>query len=129
MDEPIWVTEALARTIHDRQIAEHGGESGVRDPNTLAAALGRPRNVLAYEPENCDLARLAAAYQFGVEQNHPFVDGNKRVGLVLCGVFLRLNGCRLDAPLFGLYAMVLAVASGELGEEAVAAWIRARAAD
>ena len=126
MDEPKWIGEALARAIHDRQIAEHGGEAGLRDQNALAAALGRPRNLFAYESERCDLARLAAAYLYGIEQNYPFVDGNKRVGLVLSGVFLRLNGARLVAPLPDLYAMVLGVASGELGEDAAATWIRQR---
>jgi death-on-curing protein len=127
VDEPIWISEALALAIHDRQIAEHGGESGIRDRTGLAAALGRLRNLFAYEREASDLARLAAAYLFGFVQNHPFVDGNKRVGLVVCGTFLRLNGTRLAAPLSEFYAAVLAVAKGELREDELAEWVRSHA--
>jgi death-on-curing protein len=124
MPEPTWVDERLALAIHARQIAEHGGDSGLRDANALVSALGRPRNLLAYEPETSDLASLAAAYLFGIAKNHPFVDGNKRTALVVSGVFLRLNGERIQAPLQELYAMVIAVATSELSEDGAAEWIR-----
>lgn len=124
MNEPIWVSEALARAIHARQIAEHGGDDGIRDADLLTSAFGRPRNLFAYEGESVDLARLAAAYLYGVVQNHPFVDGNKRVGLVVCGLFLRLNGHRLSASLGDLYMLVIGIATGELGEQDAAEWIR-----
>lgn len=122
---PIWVNNALAVAIHDRQLAEHGGELGVRDAVLLQSALAKPRNLFEYELHAVDLPRLAAAYLFGVVNNHPFVDGNKRTGYVVCSVFLRLNGQRLAAPLPELYKMVMAAASGEIDEEEIAQFLRA----
>ena len=110
--------------IHGRQISEHGGDGGVRDATLLRSALAKPRNLFEYNPHEADIARLAAAYLYGIVNNHPFIDGNKRTGLVVCGVFLRLNGQRLSAPQSELYAMVMAAASGESDEEEIARFIR-----
>ena len=123
--EPIWVGEPVALAIHGRQISEHGGDGGIRDEALLSSALAKPRNIFAYSPHEADIARLAAAYLYGIVTNHPFVDGNKRTGLVVCGVFLRLNEHRLTAPLPELYAMVIAAASGEIVEDEIAEFIRA----
>jgi death-on-curing protein len=93
----IWVGLAVVLAVHDEQIGEHGGGSGVRDDGLLVSALDRPRNIAAYEP-GADLSRLAAAYGFGIAKNHPFVDGNKRTALVVMETFLGLNGFDLTAP-------------------------------
>ncbi len=124
MDESIWIGERLALAIHNRQIAEHGGEAGVRDSTLLSSGLNRARNVFAYERESADIARMAAAYLFGIVRNHLFVDGNKRTGLVVCGVFLRLNGHRLAASLEGMYAITMATANAEMDEVQISEWIR-----
>lgn len=122
--EPIWADEAIALAIHGRQISEHGGDRGVCDTALLSSALAKPRNLFEYSPQEADIPRLAAAYLYGIVNNHPFIDGNKRTGLVVCGVFLRLNGKHLTASLPELYAMVMAVASGEMDEEEIAEFIR-----
>src|SRR5947207_12622343 len=71
-----WVAKSVVLAIHEQQIAEHGGTSGIRDIGLLESALARLQNLAAYgEP---DLAAMAAAYAFGVARNHPFLDGNKR---------------------------------------------------
>jgi len=85
-----WLRIDAVLAMHKRQIAEHGGSDGVRDIGLLESALARPQNIAVYEPD-ADIARLAAAYAFGIAKNHPFVDGNKRTSLVACRTFLILN--------------------------------------
>jgi death-on-curing protein len=125
--EPVWVLEALALAVHARLLGEHGGLPGVRDPNALSSALDRPRNLFAYGGDAPpDLAALAAAYAFGIARNHPFGDGNKRVALVVCRTFLIRNGANLEASQQDKYETFLRLAAGEVTEEALTAWIRAR---
>jgi len=109
--------------IHRRQIAEHGGEAGLRDLGLLESALSRPRNIIAYA-EKADTAALAAAYAFGIAKNHPFLDGNKRTALVVMRTFLILNGADIDASQQDKYQTILALADGRLTEPDLAEWIR-----
>ncbi len=122
--EPRWLDVGIALAVHDRQLAEHGGGSGVRDANMLESALARPLNSWAYGDP--DPAALAAAYAFGVARNHPFVDGNKRTAWVLARLFLVLNGHELRFEAAEAIAAMLALAAGELSEEEMAEWFRAR---
>lgn len=109
--------------LHDESLAEHGGAPGLRDEGLLDSALARPSNLLAYgEP---DLAALAAAYGVGLAKNHAFVDGSKRAAFLAVGLFLALNGQRLAVTQADAVLTMLAVASGALGEDDFAAWIRA----
>ncbi len=124
--EPVWLDAALAYAVHDRQLAEHGGGSGVRDAGLLESALARPVNGWAYGTD--DPAALAAAYAFGVARNHPFVDGNKRTAWVLARLFLAVNGQDLRFTAEDAIAAMMALATGELGEEQMAEWFRARLA-
>ena len=126
MSEPIWVRDDVVLAIHNRQLAEHGGSDGVRDAGLLASALARPKNLFAYSDPPADLASLAAAYAFGIARNHAFVDGNKRTAFVVCRTFLLLNGLTLAASQEEKYTAFLRLASGELGEDELAAWIRER---
>lgn len=123
--EPKWVPRLVIEAVHLDQIREHGGLIGIRDENAIEAALARPRQRWAYEPES-DLARLAAAYAFGIGTGHPFRDGNKRISFLAAVVFLGLNGFDVEAPEDEVVERMLALASGELDEEAVADWLRGR---
>jgi death-on-curing protein len=125
--EPTWIEEQLLRTVQEEQLAEHGGMVGIRDANLLASALARPRNLFAYE-ENADLAALAAAYGIGLVRNHPFLDGNKRAGLIAVDLFLRLNGSRLTATNAEAVIEILALAAGERTDDAFTEWVRDHAA-
>ncbi len=118
-----WLRTDAVLAMHKRQIAEHGGGEGVRDLGLLESALARPQNIAAYEPD-ADIARLAAAYAFGIAKNHPFVDGNKRTSLVACRTFLILNGYQLDASPTDKYLTFLSLAEGTLSEEELAEWLR-----
>lgn len=108
--------------VHDAQIAEHGGGSGLRDEGLLEAALDRPRNLFHYGRP--DMADLAAAYAYGIAKNHPFVDGNKRTSLVACELFLALNSLEMTMADTEAVTTWLALASGELSEEDLAERIR-----
>jgi len=122
--EPAWLDVQIALAVHDRQLAEHGGGQGVRDPALLESALARPRNRWGYGED--DRCTLAAAYAYGIARNHPFVDGNKRTAWVFARLFLALNGVELRfSPEDAIRAM-LGLAAGEVSEEEMAAWFRER---
>jgi len=120
----IWIIRAYVEAVHDRQLAEHGGGTGLRDENALESALARPQNLAHYG--NPDLADLAASLAFGIARNHPFVDGNKRTAWVAVRLFLRLNDAMLEFDKADATVMMQRLAAGELSEEAVAAWFRDR---
>ena len=124
MGEPTWVRHDVVLAIHQRQLAEHGGDGGLRDEGLLASALARPRNLFAYGDPQPDLPALAASYAFGLARNHPFVDGNKRTALVVCRTFLILNGSDIDASPQEKYVMLFKLAEGLLTEQKYADWIR-----
>ena len=123
-EEPVWLDARDANAVHDRQLAEHGGGSGIRDAGLLDSALMRPVNRWNYGED--DLAALAAGYAFGVARNHPFIDGNKRTAWVLARLFLAMNGCRLKFTPSDAIQMMLALAAGDLPEEDAATWFRNR---
>ncbi|KAA0072110.1 type II toxin-antitoxin system death-on-curing family toxin [Rhodanobacter sp. T12-5] len=118
------IEKPLTIAIHERQLAEHGGGSGVRDENPLDSALARPQQAYAYGDPPPDLADLAANLAFGLAHNHPFIDGNKRTAAVACETFIVLNGGRLDADDLALYPQYLALAEGSLPEAEFATWLR-----
>ena len=124
MPEIIWLLEEAVRAIHERQIIEHGGSSGLRDEGLLLSALARPQHLLAYGDPPPDAAALAAAYAFGIARNHPFIDGNKRTALVIARTFLLLNNSDVAASQEEKYLIFLHLAEGSLTEEELAAWIR-----
>lgn len=117
-----YITRRALELLHDESLAEHGGRPGLRDEGLLESALARPHQLLAYgEP---DLAALAAAYAFGLVRNHAFVDGNKRAAFLATGLFLALNGQRLVITQADATLTMLALAAGELSEDAFAQWLR-----
>jgi len=121
----VWITRALALAIHDRQLSEHGGGTGVREDALLDSALARLQQLFSYGDPPPDLAALAASLAFGLARNHPFVDGNKRTAHVCYRVFLALNDVELDARDDDKYIAMLSLAHGSLSEAAFADWLRA----
>jgi len=122
----VWIERALALALHERQLAEHGGGTGVRDEGLLESALAKPQQLFAYGDPPPDLAGLAASLAFGLARNHPFVDGNKRTAAVACELFLMLNGAALDADNLSLYPMYISLAEGSVTEAEFADWLRPR---
>jgi death-on-curing protein len=122
----VWISKRLALAIHDRQLAEHGGGTGVRDEALLDSALARPQQLFAYGDPPPDIAALAASLAFGLARNHPFVDGNKRTAHVCYRAFLVLNNAELIATEEDKYIAMLRLAEGSLDETEFAAWLRER---
>jgi death-on-curing protein len=123
MKTPKWVDRRALVLLHGETLADHGGLPGLRDDGALDASLARPRHLHAYEPAS-DLARLAAAYSFGIVRNHPFNDGNKRAGFLAIGLFLARNGRELLADPVEAIAVILRLAGGKMTELELASWIR-----
>ena len=123
--EPRWIDRLVVEAVQFDLIRTFGGMPGLRDEPGLESALARPKQRFAHEPSS-DLATLAAAYGYGLVRNHPFNDGNKRIGFVSIGVFLGLNGQEIDAPETEVVAVMLNLAAGELTEEHLCDWIGSR---
>ena len=122
-----WISKTALLLLHGESLSTHGGSAGLRDEGLLDSALARPLNLVAYaQPEQPpDIAALAAGYTAGIAQNHPFVDGNKRAAFLATGLFLYLNGYRLNVSQAEATVMVLGLAAGEVSEGDFAAWLRA----
>ncbi len=122
-----WVASSVVLAIHDRQLAEHGGADGIRDPGAIDSALARPVNLAAHG--NPDAAELAAAYIYGLAMNHGFIDGNKRTAWVTARLFLADNGRSLDFDPLDAIRVMEGVSAGRIGEPKLADWLRSRLRD
>ena len=111
--------------IHAKLLEQFGGPPGIRDEGVLDSALMAPAHRQHYEA--ADLATCAATYAFHLTRNHPFVDGNKRVGAAVAEVFVRLNGARLSATNDEIVELFSAIAAGTVTredvEQAFARWV------
>jgi death-on-curing protein len=121
MREPVWITEEDCLSFHDKLLARFGGSSGVRDQGLLASALARPLHLFSYEQPS--IFDLAATYAHGIVKNHPFIDGNKRTGLLAAAVFLEANGVRLAATEEEAVVQTLALAAGATTVNDFSAWL------
>ena len=121
---PIFLTLDEIIGIHRDQIVRYGGSEGIRDWGMLRLAVAMPAAGFGGQFLHADLCEMAAAYLFHIVQNHPFVDGNKRVGAVAAYVFLALNNMRLTADQASYAEIVLSVACGETPKSAVAEFFR-----
>ena len=119
---PRWISKKALLLLHEESIAEFGGARGLRDEGLLDSALARPQNTHAYNTDST-IPELAAACAYGLAKNHPFVDGNKRVAFLAIGLFLAINGYRLKAGQVDAIKTMMAVASGDLDEQGLSAWI------
>lgn len=117
-----WIEKETLLYIHYEQINQHGGEFGLRDIGLLESALTRPQNLYYYE--NCtDVLKLTASLSFSLCQNHPFLDGNKRVAFVALVLFLKLNGYDLQSSPLENFTMMITLSQGELTEQTLFDWI------
>jgi death-on-curing protein len=123
MNEPVWVLKSVVLKIHDAQIAEHGGSSGLRDEGLLESALHQPQNLFSYG--NPSLFELATAYAERIAKNHPFIDGNKRTAYVVMVLFLKLNGYELTASKEDRVIKFVELASSNITAASFADWLKA----
>lgn len=122
MKTPAWILRETVLALHEQLIARFGGASGLRDSGLLDSALARPQHLLAYGTPT--LFQLAASYGYGLVKNHPFVDGNKRIGFTVVVLFLELNGCSFGADEADATVRTLALAAGDMSEADFADWLQ-----
>ena len=111
-------------SLHADQVGLYGGEHGVRDMGLLESAVAQPCATFDGKFLHPDLFEMAGAYLFHLVQNHPFLDGNKRTGVVAALVFLDFNGIEIKAPEGSLYDLTLSVAIGQAGKAQIAEFFR-----
>ena len=122
MKPPDWILQETVLALHERLLVEFGGSTGIRDEDLLDSALARPENLFSHgKPSIFD---LAASYTFGLVKNHPFIDGNKRIGFATAILFLEINGHRFEASEAEATIQTLALAAGALDETKYAAWLK-----
>jgi death-on-curing protein len=121
---PVFLNLAEVLEIHQDQVVRYGGTAGIRDLELLKSALGLPAATFAGDFLHADIYEMAAAYLFHIVRNHPFIDGNKRTGIVTALVFLILNGYDFQAPENDLAKTVVAVAAGKMTKAQLALFFR-----
>lgn len=109
--------------IHEQLIDEISGSSGVRDEGMLDSALNAPFQTFGGEDVYPSLQQKAARLCFGLVKNHPFVDGNKRIGAHAMLVFLALNGVELQYSQTELSGVIIQLAAGEIQSSDLLSWI------
>lgn len=121
---PTFLTLEEVLAIHADQIRRYGGTEGLRDEGLLRSAMAQPEGAFAGQWLHPDLAAMAGAYMYHLAQNHPFVDGNKRVAVV-CGLhFLHLNGQTIEVDQDSVATTIYDLAAGTVGKDDLATWIR-----
>lgn len=128
MSDPLFLDIDDVLLIHEEQLGEYGGSAGLRDTGLLESAVAMPRASAGGAFAHEDLFAMAAAYAFHIAQNQPFVDGNKRTGLLAAIVFLDLNGVTIRDPDGRLYDAMIAIAERRLTKPGLAALLRELAA-
>lgn len=122
MKEPIWITAEVILAVQEDLLARFGGLEGLRDEGLLDSALNRPKHLFQYDEPS--VFELAAAYAHGLVKNHPFLDGNKRIGFMAAYIFLGANGKELNASEPDAVLKTLALAAGEIGADEYAIWLK-----
>jgi death on curing protein len=112
--------------VHRSLIERYGGTEGVRDVGLLHSALAMPQASFGGEYLHTNLFEMAAAYLFHLVKNHPFLDGNKRVGSAAAIIFLAMNDVAIEADEEGLVELTLSVATGQAGKAEIAEFFRTR---
>lgn len=121
MKEPVWILKTVVLALQDELISEYGGLPGIRDEGLLDSALARPEQHFSYGDP--DIFGLAAAYVYGIVRNHPFLDGNKRIGFVTGIIFLEENGKSFNPSEAEAVQAVRELASKKITEEEFAIWL------
>lgn len=119
-----FLTKEILIHYHRDQVRRYGGSDGIRDEGLLDSALAQPQATFGGTYIHKDLFHMAAAYGYHLCQNHPFVDGNKRMALIAMYLFLFANGYEIVADKKSLYAIVIDLASGKVQKEEIAEYLK-----
>jgi len=118
------IRKNIVLTFHQQLIESYGGLEGLRDEGLLESALAQADITMFVENLHQDIFAMAAAYGYHLCQNHPFIDGNKRVAFVVMDTFLRVNGWEITAEDRAIYAWMSNLASGQIDKSQLAQWLR-----
>ncbi|AGL02544.1 death-on-curing family protein [Desulfoscipio gibsoniae DSM 7213] len=123
MKSVIFLSKKLILLFHEQLIQIYGGSYGVRDEKLLDSALWQPKTTFDGKYLHDNLMKMATAYGYHICNNHPFIDGNKRIALVAMDVFLQRNGCEITAGEKETFQMMMDLASGRLSKDDLAIWL------
>lgn len=118
------IKKGIVLFFYQQLIKEYGGLNGMRDEGLLDSALAQPQMTLLGDYAHKDVFEMAAAYGYHLCSNHPFVDGNKRIALVVMDSFLQINGWELIADEKSTYVIMMHLAEGQLTKLELAKWLR-----
>lgn len=121
MSDSNWIDRPVLLAVQHELLDRFGGLTGIRDEGMLDSAINKPRNLLAYGTPT--VFELAASYAIGLVKNHPFLDGNKRIGFMAAYIFLGANGWSLEATEEEAVLETLALAASHSTEADYAAWL------
>lgn len=110
--------------LYEKVIKQSGGAMGIRDVGGVESAVAQPRATFAGKDLYSDVIEKAATLGFSIIMNHPFVDGNKRIGHAAMEVFLLLNGYEINASVDDQEKIILGLASGEVERNEFIKWLR-----
>ena len=119
------VMEEVVR-IHDAILFASGGLNGIRDKGGLESALAQPQMEMFGEQLYPTIAEKAAILGFSLISNHPFLDGNKRIGHAAMEIFMLLNGYEIEASVDEQESIILQVAAGEMNKETFTGWVKSK---
>lgn len=123
MKKVIFLPKKLVLLFHEQLIQTYSGSHGIRDEKLLDSALGQPEVTFEGKYLHDNLIKMAAAYGYHICNNHPFIDGNKRIALVAMDVFLQRNGYEIKATEKETYSMIMKLASGKLSKDELVQWL------
>ncbi len=123
MKKVIFLPQKLVLLFHEQLIQTYSGSHGIRDEKLLDSALGQPEVTFEGKYLHDNLIKMAAAYGYHICNNHPFIDGNKRIALVAMDVFLQRNGYEIKATEKETYSMIMKLASGKLSKDELVQWL------
>jgi death-on-curing protein len=119
-----YISKKVGLAFHKQLIVDYSGLDGLRDEGLLESALAQPESTMFGAELHHNVFEMAAAYGYHLCQNHPFVDGNKRIAFVVMDTFLRINGWEVVAEERAIYTLMLALASGQIDKPHLAQWLR-----
>lgn len=123
MKNVIFIPKKIILFFHEQLILTYGGSYGIRDEKLLDSALEQPKAIFDGKFLHDTLMKMAAAYGYHLCNNHPFVDGNKRIALVAMDVFLQRNGYEIIASEKETYKIMIALSSGKLSKDELVNWL------
>ena len=123
MNDIKFIPKEIILFFHEQLVKNYGGSFGIRDENLLDSALEQPKATYQGEYLHNSLLKMAAAYGYHLCNNHPFIDGNKRIAFVAMDTFLQKNNLEITASEKEAYKMMIQVSSGQLSKKELTLWL------